>query len=352
MAHSRCYRLAYPAWPAEDRRLWEAALEIADQFGAKNDPFAEARPVLDLPRAKGSQLRSTYSAFLGFLATEHPERLDLPPAARVGEEAAIEYAIHRLKTYRGTTVKAMLDDLRVVLTALSPKTDWTWLGPIANAARPIGKPKPKRYVTGNVLYALGIQLMDDAEAEANAAGAVSVRLAKMHRDGLLIAFLASVPLRRGTCAKLRIGEQLIRSGDHWELDIPASDTKTRVALAYSISPSLSERIDIHLLKYRSQFKGAHAHESPWASQQGRAMNGSVLYEAIERRTSAAFGFSVSPHRFRDAAATFLSERDPANVRAAKDLLGHASFDMTEKHYIMAQSRMAGRALAQAIACLH
>jgi len=37
-----------------------------------------------------------------------------------------------------------------------------------------------------------------------------------------------------------------------------------------------------------------------------------------------------------------------NVRGAKDLLGQASFGMTEKHYIMAQSRLAGRALAHAV----
>jgi hypothetical protein len=35
------------------------------------------------------------------------------------------------------------------------------------------------------------------------------------------------------------------------------------------------------------------------------------------------------------------------VLGVKDLLGHASFDTTE-FYIMAQSRLAGRALARAI----
>src|SRR6478736_2478120 len=67
-----------------------------------------------------------------------------------------------------------------------------------------------------------------------------------------------------------------------------------------------------------------------------------------RRTRKAFGFSVNLHRFRHAAVTFWSIHDPRNVRGAKDLLGHASFATTEKHYIMAQSRMAGRALALAI----
>jgi hypothetical protein len=36
------------------------------------------------------------------------------------------------------------------------------------------------------------------------------------------------------------------------------------------------------------------------------------------------------------------------VRGAKDLLGQATFATTEKYYIMAQSRLAGRSLARTI----
>jgi integrase len=69
---------------------------------------------------------------------------------------------------------------------------------------------------------------------------------------------------------------------------------------------------------------------------------------VRRRTKKAFGFAVNLHRFRHAAASFWSVRDPVNVRGAKDLLGQASFGITEKHYIMAQSRLAGRALAHVV----
>jgi integrase len=76
----------------------------------------------------------------------------------------------------------------------------------------------------------------------------------------------------------------------------------------------------------------------------------AIYAAVRKRTKRAFGFGVNLHRFRHAAASFWSIHDPANVRGAKDLLGHASFGMTE-NYIMAQSRLAGRALAHAIDAL-
>lgn len=69
---------------------------------------------------------------------------------------------------------------------------------------------------------------------------------------------------------------------------------------------------------------------------------------VRRRTRKAFGFPVNLHRFRHAAMTFWSIYDPKNVRRGKDLLGHASFTTTEKYYIMSQSRLAGRRLAQIV----
>jgi integrase len=75
------------------------------------------------------------------------------------------------------------------------------------------------------------------------------------------------------------------------------------------------------------------------------------WQALARNASVEndpLGFAVNPHRFRHAAASLWSIRDPVNVRGAKDLLGHASFRTTENFYVMSQSRVAGRALARAI----
>ena len=60
------------------------------------------------------------------------------------------------------------------------------------------------------------------------------------------------------------------------------------------------------------------------------MRGDSIYEAVRKRTRKVFGFAINLHRFRHAAATFWSSRDPKNVRGAKDLLGHWSFGTTEK----------------------
>jgi integrase/recombinase XerD len=218
------------------------------------------------------------------------------------------------------------------------------------AAQAPRRPERHHLVTSERLYALGVELMDRAMAGAATRKKPSKAQAFQYRDGLIIAFLALIPLRRRTLSALRIGKQLVKVGETWTLDVPAEDTKTRRALDYPLSPELSERIDVYLSRFRCRIPGANNYDGLWASNQGRSMDHGSIYLAVRKRTRRAFGFPVNLHRFRHAAATFWSIQDPSNVRGAKDLLGQASFGTTDKHYIMSQSRIAGRALARAIGC--
>ena len=58
---------------------------------------------------------------------------------------------------------------------------------------------------------------------------------------------------------------------------------------------------------------------------------------------AAFGQPINPHLFRDAAVTTVALEDLARVRMAAQLLGHATFATTERHYRMSRSVEAARA---------
>jgi integrase len=226
--------------------------------------------------------------------------------------------------------------LRGALQLICPDTDLSSLLTITRRVAATAPQKTKKYhlVTSDRLYALGIELMDCALADASAATCVRKVHAFQYRDGLIIALLALIPLRRRTLAALRIGRHLIKAGNLWELDIPASDTKTRRPLDYAISKELSERIDLYLKQFRSLIPGADKHSSLWSSNLSRPMCPDAIYYAVLRRTKKAFGFGVNLHRFRHAAASFWSSHDPVNVRGVKDLLGQASFATTEKHYIM------------------
>jgi integrase/recombinase XerD len=335
--------LSFANWPAEDQGLWEAAFKAGDRFD-EGGRGAHLAPTTLQAR------RESYGRFLAFISATHQDLLTLPPEARIDRSLVAEYVVWRRRLCGDIAIANDLEPLRGALKLICPDTDWSWLLTIIKRIAALAPREAQKYhqVTSDRLYLLGIELMNRAVADADAAERIRKAHAFQYRDGLVIALLALIPVRRRTLAALRIGRQLVKTSDLWALDIPAADTKSRRALDYPISREMSVRIDVYLEQFRSRIPGADKHTSLWPSNKGRPMCPDAIYIAVRKRTRKAFGFGVNLHRFRHAAASFWSMHDPANVRGSKDLLGHASFGTTEKHYIMAQSRLGGRALAHAI----
>src|SRR5262249_48780801 len=145
------------------------------------------------------------------------------PSARIDRDIAMQYVDWRRPMCGAATVAAGLDRLRLAISYMCPGADIvSWLLPIAKRLAAQAAPKPARLhlVTSEQLYALGIELMDDAEPSAS----VHKGGAFQYRDGHHRASCG--PLRRGTLAALRVGEHLLKSGDLWVLEIPAKDMKT------------------------------------------------------------------------------------------------------------------------------
>jgi integrase/recombinase XerD len=335
--------LRYANWPVEDQNRWEAAFKSGDRLD-------ESGRGAHLAASTRQVLRESYGRFLRFISANHQDLVTRPPDGRIDRCIVTEYIAWRKRSCGDMAVAIELGHLRGALRVICPDVDWSWLLTITRRIAATAPRKAGKYhlVTSEHLYALGIDLMNCAVADADATQHVRKAHAFQYRDGLLISFLALIPLRRRTLAALRIDHHLVKVGDLWELDIPAADTKTRRPLDYSISEELSARIDLYLERFRGRIPGADKHAGLWSSNLSRPMCPDTIYAAVHKRTKKAFGFAVNVHRFRHAAASFWSSHDPVNVRGAKDLLGQASFTTTEKHYIMAQSRLAGRALLRAI----
>jgi integrase/recombinase XerD len=335
--------LPFDRWPIGDRARWQASFAEGDRFEGRG-------PGSHLAEATRRNLWISYARFLAFLSANRPDLLEGRPEKRVVPLIVAQYVAWRRRSCGDAMVAVDLEGLRGALRLICPGTDWSWLLALAKRIKAAAPRKPRKYhlVTSDHLYALGIELMDQAVAGAEAAKRITKARAFEYRDGLIIALLALIPMRSRTLVALRIGKQLVKTGDLWALDIPAADTKARRPLDYPISKELCLRIDLYLERFRCRIPGAGTHTAPWASNKRRPMSAIGIYNVVRRRTKKAFGFAVNLHRFRHAAASFWSIRDPVNVRGAKDLLGQASFGITEKHYIMAQSRVAGRALAHVV----
>jgi integrase len=335
--------LPFDSWPAEDQTRWQAAFKTGDCFD-------ESGPGSHLAESTRRNRRDSYARFLGFLSANRRELLDLPPEARIDRRIVADYVAWRRIYWGDVMVVSDLLELRNALRLICPGVDWSWMFTIAKRIAATAPRVSRKYhlVTSDRLYALGIELMDHAITGTEATAQISQAHALEYRDGLAISLLALIPLRRRTLVGLRIGTQVVKTGNLWALDIPAADTKTRRPLDYPISNELCTRIDLYLERFRCRIPGADTHTALWASIQGCPMCAKAIYDAVRNRTKKAFGFGINLHRFRHAAATFWSIRDPANVRGAKDLLGQDSFGITDKHYIMGQSRLAGRVLARAV----
>jgi integrase len=253
---------------------------------------------------------------------------------------------------RQATILARLQELGDVAKAVAPGGDWAFIKRIASRVRvrrDVPKDKRSRMVGSHQLVELGFALMDGAARQP------TLRLAAMqYRDGLIIALLALVPLRRGNFAVLELGQTVIQSNEKLLITIPADASKNHDPLEFSwpdvlVGPLLTY-LEIHrpVLARQVNRWTAPIGSRLWVSAQGSPMTEIAIYDRIRKLTEKAFGMPINPHLFRDEAATTLAIHDPEHVRTAAPLLGHRHLSTTERYYQQAQSLEAHREYAKVI----
>jgi integrase/recombinase XerD len=329
-------------WPGEDRRRW-------DKGFATDNPFDATGRGANLARGTVRSLQAAHGRYLGFLGKRCPEMLKKPTDQRVNPENLKHYIATLSVTRSARGVAIELHFLRLAIKVMCPDADWKWLHGIEKRVRRgDSRRKPALNVASHELYTLGAGLMEAIDRQRGLDGLLSQSDARKFRDGLIIALLAAVPIRRRTLAALQLDHNVVKRGDQWVLDISPEDMKGRRGFDLVIPDALSRQIDFYLAAVRPRLPGANKHLGLWASAKRRPMDAGTIYDAVKRRTREALGFGVNLHSFRKASGNLWVQHDPANVRALKDLLGHASFEVTETYYIAGQTRIAGRALRAVI----
>ena len=250
------------------------------------------------------------------------------------------------------TILARLEELTEMAKVLAPGRDWRFIARITSRVRARPEPtssKRARLVGSHELVGLGLQLMKSASQQLK-----PLRSATLFRDGLIIAFLALIPLRRANLAGLTLGSDLQRSESRFTIILPPSVTKTHSTLEYDWPEQLQAALETYLLTHRPVLVSRHGrwHKDPgqrlWIAADGSPLTEMGIYDRIIGRTKAAFGKSINPHLFRSEAATTTAIHDPGHVRLAAPLLGHRSVATTERYYQQAQSLEAHREFADKI----
>jgi integrase/recombinase XerD len=322
--------LPFSDWPDDDRCTWLQA------FGSENASLREATAHLAKPTRRA--LRNSYARWLGFLRDKTPDQFALSSSARLTRSNVAAFALDLGSYYSRLSTAETLRKLAITLSYLFPKLDWGWIRKNANRIAYRAPAKPRPTVDALTLFALGLRLMDDVDASLVSRDPEHKDV-RQYRDGLLIALLAAVPLRRRNIASLRLGHSLVRIGQDWLITIPAEEVKTRQVLDFPIPPRLQPRVNRYLDSFRCLSTFHNQTDHVWLSRTG-VLNVGGIYDAVAKRTAQRLGVRVNLHSFRRAAGLFWTQADRSGLRALKDLLGHSDFRMTEKHYMAANTRCA------------
>jgi integrase/recombinase XerD len=334
----RCLPIA--AWPEQDRLAWEAGTRRADLFEQKGAGT-------EWSSSSKKKTASGYGLWLCWLGQNGLLDPKLAPGSRVTKPLVADYVATLSASCAPYTVVCRLQELYDALRVLAPDMDWRWLAELwmrlGRRAEPVVNKRVRLRPTRDLL-GLGRRMMTSAEEKT---GWSRRRRAVHYRDGLMIALMASRPLRLKNFASIVLGVHLVQQRRGWWLQFSASEMKAKRPFEVAFPTALVPELEHYLAVHRPVLlAGENGQLSPgtnalWISEIGTMLEKGALATRIRKQTKEAFGASLPPHWFRDAAATSIAIEDPRHVCDAHHVLGN-TLAATEKYYNQARSLEASR----------
>lgn len=166
------------------------------------------------------------------------------------------------------------------------------------------------------------------------------------RDGLFLLVGAYAPERRRALVSITLDQIDLRA---CEIVFDPKQIKTKRRSERPLPAFVMDLVIEWIVLWRSQYRPEH--QRLWIAKGGRAVKDEAMYAAMTKATKQdwVLGFPVSPHDFRDAAATLTVEEAPQRPRLATIVLGQSSEEMTRNYTEQANQINACRALAATLA---
>ena len=329
--------LKFENWPEADRSMWTgltAAGSPLDGAGAGAHWAAETR------RAAARE----YGHWLSFALTTAPDAARSDPLSRV-TPGRVRLYCRSMEDVSARTRATRIARLHTIMRGADPAKNLRWLAEmrraLERAARRAGPARSKqgRLLPSGKLYDAGLALAQRARLVCD--GRPGAR-ARDVRDGLLIALLAARPLRIKNFAGLRLGRHVHATSSGYLIDIPGSECKTANPIEVPVPEDLCPWLDDYLATYRPLLLAGRQSDSLWVHNTGGSYTPGHLSQRIRKLTKGLVGVPISPHLFRDCAATTIAIDDPEHVLTIAPLLGHTTLKTSEKHYNHARSLDASR----------
>jgi hypothetical protein len=321
-----------------DQLLWAHA-------DSKDDPFAAGAHLANATRKRCSK---AWRRYLKFLQNHEPATLEFAPAERLTAKRVRQFVTHLAETNRPRSTASHVDALYQAACLMMPDRNWSWLKAIKSrlyAAAPTHSPRGP-VITSLQLLDLGQQLMDENTPPPGTP--INKDSAISYRDGFLISLTAFVPLRHRNWV-LEIGRHLVQEGDRWFIVIPREETKTKTPIEFAIPALLEPYLATYLDIVRPRLLRDPSCPALWASGKGGALSYHAIGNILPRHSMRYFGFRITTHDARDAAATTWAISAPGQINVSRDLLAHRDLRTTIKHYNRAKGIEASRAHSRVIA---
>jgi hypothetical protein len=322
-------------WPEADHAAFRAVYAPGDVFDETTGPGAH------LSDGTRRFIGTTWRRWLGFLACNHPRDLGLAPADRITPERVRHYVEHLSAEVRLTTVATGIDGLHYGARLIAPERDWRWLKALKRRldarARPLNR--FAQLVPGLNTLDYGIALMDKAIETSHGQGEHGDVL---YRDGLLLALLSLWPIRRRSLAALTVSRHILRDDDSLAFLLHPEDTKAKRSESFKMPDKLVPHVLFYLDAVRPRLLGDLNHDGFWASSNAERLTGQSLYAIARRRVLERYGKAMGLHDFRRAAGTYLAIDAPEMLGLLPGILQHASPDVGEQSYNLANRIAAGQ----------
>jgi integrase len=293
-------------------------------------------PQLSLERLRDKSIYDyfyTYQRWSNYLRTVASQGLEQQTPI-TGTSRCIMAFVENIRA-RASTTTALIEArrLRRLLLVIDRNLDIGLLNHMINKMHLEAKAtQRKRYpnVSTPSLLNLGYDLMRFADERISTENSYAAAIS--WRDGFMIALLALRPLRICNFVNLRLQDNLFIHHDIAWFRFQTYETKNGQYLELPYPNELFSQLGRYIGKIRPIFIRGTASPYLWLSRRGEPMHEAVLRRIIKTRTNNAFGFAISPHRFRHAAVTYLATTHPEWISFGPDLLGHSDTAVAEAHY--------------------
>lgn len=319
--------IPFEQWPEGDQARWLVA-------GTDADPLDEPGLAADWSPKTLRTVETRNGFWLTFLRDHGYLDAKVPPAARLTREHLIEYW-HDLqaRVLSSVTIAGYFRDLREAVRVMQPGADLSVIEHLLHRLEAVAEPsRDKRLLVVSPVLLLEAAIAEMKRLQSLQERKPSRRTAGRFRDALMVAFLATRPLRLANLTAIELLKHMTKEGAVYWCSFNGPETKENLPLDFPMPEALTVWIDRYLALYRLLLLRGCTSNRLWISTRSAPMVDNTVYCRVTHTTKQLIGKSINPHLFRDCVATFVAEEMPEDYMIIARILGHATLATAEEHY--------------------